>query len=80
MRVESPKATPSPALAWGSRLVLLLGLAFAVYGSEYGGGVVFSVATGVILLVLVASFWRPRIGVIGAGSLLGLLVLVQVLT
>ena len=71
---------PSLALAWGSRVVLLAGLAFAVYGSEYGGGIVFSLASGVIGFALVASFWRPRIGVIGAGALLTLLVLVQVVT
>ena len=71
---------PSLALAWGSRLVLLVGLAFAVYGTEYGGGMLFSVATGVIGVAFVASFWRPRVGVLGAGTLLTLLVLVQVVT
>ena len=71
---------PSRVLAWTSRLVLLLGFVFAVYGTEYGGGTLFSIAMGVIGVALIASFWRPRIGVIGAGSLLGLLVLVQVVT
>ena len=73
-------ASPSHALAWGSRLLLLLGLAFTIYGMEYGGGLLFSVAFGIIGLALLASFWRARVGVVAAGGLLALLALVQVVT